>query len=359
MDRRYKLIAELVAVIFAIAFAVAVRYAYTAGATCSITGQVFNIDQTPCANCTISFNSAFPQPVTTGGTSYTSQPVSTTTDANGNLTPIALPQGLVTVVTISEKGATFGGFTAVVPLLSTVTFVQFQQGVSFATPSPTATPTGGTPSPTPTVLPPQVLHGAQFFNANGTFVVPLNVQGLTVECWGGGGGGGGYGTTSSGSCPNATCTDGGTGGTATVKLASTTVCSAAGGTGGHSANAGATRSGGLGGSGITGTLILHGWHGFGPVNLQAEGNGGGEGGTSPRGGSPASTDQTGAGGPGGGAGGGTFGGGGGGGAGYASSVLQVTSGQTYAVVVGVAGTAGAGTTQAGFAGNVGGVYFTW
>ncbi len=98
--------------------------------TCSLSGQVFNVDGTPCANCTITLNPVTQQPLTPGGTTYSSQPVSTQTDANGNMTAIALPQGLIVNVTISENGATFGGYTAIVPFMSSATFTQMNQGIS-------------------------------------------------------------------------------------------------------------------------------------------------------------------------------------------------------------------------------------
>lgn len=99
-------------------------------AQCSLTGQVFNIDGTPCANCTITMNPVTQQPLVTGGTSYTLQPISTTTDANGNLAAVSLPQGLIVLITVSENGATFGGYTAIVPFMSAATFTQLNQGIS-------------------------------------------------------------------------------------------------------------------------------------------------------------------------------------------------------------------------------------
>lgn len=97
---------------------------------CTLSGQVLNVDGTPCANCTITLNPVTQQPLTTGGTSYSSQPVSTTTDSNGNMTALSLPQGLIVNVTISENGATFGGYTAIVPFMASATFVQMAQGIS-------------------------------------------------------------------------------------------------------------------------------------------------------------------------------------------------------------------------------------
>lgn len=98
-------------------------------ANCTLSGVVLNVDTTPCANCTITLNPYTSQPITPGGNSYTSQPVSTTTDSNGNMTPISLPQGLIVQVTISENGATFGGYTAIVPFIPAATFTQMNQGI--------------------------------------------------------------------------------------------------------------------------------------------------------------------------------------------------------------------------------------
>lgn len=99
-------------------------------AQCSLTGLVSNIDGTPAANATVTFNPVAQQPLTTGGASYTLQPTSTTTDATGNLVPISLPQGLIVLITVSENGATFGGYTAIVPFMSTATFTQMNQGIN-------------------------------------------------------------------------------------------------------------------------------------------------------------------------------------------------------------------------------------
>ena len=99
-------------------------------ANCTLTGQVLNVDGTPAANAIITFNPVTQQPLTTGGTAYTNQPVSTTTDSNGNLTSISLPQGLIVQISIQENGATFGGYTAIVPFMSSATFVQMNQGIS-------------------------------------------------------------------------------------------------------------------------------------------------------------------------------------------------------------------------------------
>lgn len=115
-----------------VAFVLAmVLYANAAwAANCTLSGTVLNVDGSACANCTITLNPVTAQPLTTGGTTYTSQPISTTTDANGVMTSISLPQGLIVNVTISENGATFGGYTAIVPFMSAATFTQMNQGIA-------------------------------------------------------------------------------------------------------------------------------------------------------------------------------------------------------------------------------------
>jgi hypothetical protein len=108
----------------------ALRSTFALPVTCTISGQVLNVDGTPAANATISFNPVTPQPLTTGGTQYTSNPISTQTDANGNMAPVALPQGLMVQVTIYQNGASQGGWTAIVPFISAVSFVQMNQGIN-------------------------------------------------------------------------------------------------------------------------------------------------------------------------------------------------------------------------------------
>lgn len=99
-------------------------------ANCTISGPILNIDGTVAANATITLNPVTPQPLTTGGSSYTSQPISAVTDANGNITPFTLPQGLFVQVTIYENGANFGGYTVRVPFMAAATFTQLNQGIT-------------------------------------------------------------------------------------------------------------------------------------------------------------------------------------------------------------------------------------
>lgn len=96
-------------------------------ANCTISGQVFNVDGTPAANATITFNPVVSQSV--GGTLYTAQPTFTTTDNNGNLTAITLPQGLLVQITIQENGANFPTYTVIVPFMSSVSFTVMNQGI--------------------------------------------------------------------------------------------------------------------------------------------------------------------------------------------------------------------------------------
>jgi len=85
---------------------------------CSISGQVLKPDGTPDANDVVWF---VPSPKTqvVGGNTVTASPVSTPTDANGNLTAISLIQGLV--VQISFLGGSSAAVAGYVPLASTAT----------------------------------------------------------------------------------------------------------------------------------------------------------------------------------------------------------------------------------------------
>lgn len=100
---------------------------FAAGPTATISGTLLNVDSTPCPSCTIFFNSLVTQVISS--TTYQPQMKSTSTDANGVISPITLPQGLVVQITVSENGATFPPYTAIVPFLSSVTFDQLNQGV--------------------------------------------------------------------------------------------------------------------------------------------------------------------------------------------------------------------------------------
>lgn len=93
-------------------------------ATSVVSGVVLNADSTPCAFCTIQFN-----PLIVQQGNIAPKIVSTTTDANGNLIPITLTQGLAVQITIAENYVTFAPYTAIVPFSSTATFTQMNQGI--------------------------------------------------------------------------------------------------------------------------------------------------------------------------------------------------------------------------------------
>lgn len=82
-----KLFALLVLVVFLWPAA-----AYAAVALCAISGQVFNPDGTTLNNGTVQFNSQVTQVV--GSTTIPPSIISTTTDANGNMAPMSVAQGL-------------------------------------------------------------------------------------------------------------------------------------------------------------------------------------------------------------------------------------------------------------------------
>lgn len=85
------------------------------GATCTITGRVFNPDTTPLANGTVQFNSVVQQTLQ-GGAVIPPTFKSTNTDANGNLSPaMAIAQGLQGQFTFCSPSA--GGCGNPTPVL--------------------------------------------------------------------------------------------------------------------------------------------------------------------------------------------------------------------------------------------------
>ena len=64
---------------------------------CSIYGPVYHLDGSVAPNCTLTFKSLFPQTIN----NLAVQPliVSRSTDADGNLSPLTLAQGLVVQIT--------------------------------------------------------------------------------------------------------------------------------------------------------------------------------------------------------------------------------------------------------------------
>jgi len=91
---------------------------------CTISGQVFHADGTNDANDTITFFSGITHPVVLGGCLVNPMPpVSTTTDTNGFLHPIKLPQGLPVSVTLANGGG--APVQTYVPYAPTVDFGPF------------------------------------------------------------------------------------------------------------------------------------------------------------------------------------------------------------------------------------------
>jgi hypothetical protein len=178
----------------------------------------------------------------------------------------------------------------------------------------------------------------QVFTANGTFTIPTGITSLKVTVVGGGGGG-----------ASAPGTSGGAGGTSQVASGTQTITtiSATGG------GAGDTSGSQVGGIGSNGDLNIRGQSGFGSNSFGAPGS------ASILGGGGRSGDGTGFGGTGGSYGGGGGGWGGGGGGGAAIKFLTgMTAGNTLAVTIGGAGTAGGAPNQGG-AGAAGVVMFEW
>lgn len=112
--------------VLAIVFAFVPRV-QAAGNKCAITGTVQNVDSTPCPNCTITFNSLITQVV--GGVTYQPVLASTTTDNNGVLSQISLPQGLAVQITVTENGQTFPPTQSIVPFSPAVDFDAMNQGI--------------------------------------------------------------------------------------------------------------------------------------------------------------------------------------------------------------------------------------
>lgn len=96
---------------------------FAAIARCTVTGQILDVAGNPIPNVTVNFNSVTVQVVQ--GNTIQASIFSSTTDANGNLTPITLPQGLFVQVTI----ATGPPYIVQVPTANTATFASLATGV--------------------------------------------------------------------------------------------------------------------------------------------------------------------------------------------------------------------------------------
>jgi len=197
-----------------------------------------------------------------------------------------------------------------------------------------------------------------------SWTVPANVTKITVEAWGGGGGSGGMGWN---------FTNGGTGGSSTIFG-----ITAGGGSASNGANTDGSRTnGGAGGSATGGAINLPG--NSGNIGTLGDPSYGGNGGSSPNGGTTKTANSIGTNNnytpgidgnsPGGGAAGGAFFkntagqrmsiGGGGGGA-YSQIVQAVTPNQSVSFSVGSGGIAGIGVTNAtGGAGANGQIRITY
>lgn len=104
--------------------------AYATPSTCSVMGVVNDGAGNPVANATVYFNSMNTQVVN----STTVAPITkaATTDANGNISTIALIQGLFVQITIcqAQGGGCTAPVTGFVPLASTVTFANLLSGTA-------------------------------------------------------------------------------------------------------------------------------------------------------------------------------------------------------------------------------------
>lgn len=99
------------------------RSAFAAVARCTITGQILDVAGNPVPNVTIEFNSVTIQVVQ--GNTLQPSIVTSTTDVNGNITPVTLPQGEFVQVTIS----TGPPYVVLVPTANTATFASLATGV--------------------------------------------------------------------------------------------------------------------------------------------------------------------------------------------------------------------------------------
>jgi hypothetical protein len=128
---------KLAIILIGALFVVSVAWleAHAAPATCSITGVVNDAAGSAVANATIYFNSLNTQIIS--GTAIAPVLKSATTDASGNISSIALVQGLFLQVTICQAGGAGCGApqTGFIPQISTTTFANILSG----TLSPVAT----------------------------------------------------------------------------------------------------------------------------------------------------------------------------------------------------------------------------
>ena len=92
-----------------------------------IGGVVMKVDGTVCATCTITFDSVVPQTIA----GIVVQPIlqSRSTDINGNLSPLSLPQGLVVQMTAYSQGVNFPPTSGIIPMATSSTYNQINQGI--------------------------------------------------------------------------------------------------------------------------------------------------------------------------------------------------------------------------------------
>lgn len=87
---------------------------------CVIHGQVMRVNGGPCAYATVTFNSSVPQNV--AGQIVQPLIVSSSTDEQGELAEIALAQGLLIQVYVSDDGVTYPPMATLVPMADSATF---------------------------------------------------------------------------------------------------------------------------------------------------------------------------------------------------------------------------------------------
>lgn len=121
--------------VFAVVFAIAMWWldAHASPATCSVSGQVFDSAGNPVANAFVYFNSRNTQVV--NGNTIAPIIKSATTDINGNLSTIALVQGVFIQITIcqAQGGGCSAPITGFVPLTTSVTFQNLLSGTAVVT----------------------------------------------------------------------------------------------------------------------------------------------------------------------------------------------------------------------------------